>query len=121
MEPVSFEKEYPTRVPKRLFLAMAMSLCAWPLPLALSKGNFFHGFTIYDRHWWAFFFVYIFLTAVSVFLIGTAHMNIRDPERDCRGMGWVRLAYGLAFFSFFSMHILHLFFRGSFKYLESLL
>lgn len=109
------------RIPVRLYIAVTISLLTLPLPLALSKGNFFHNITIYDRHWFLFALAYIGGTAGAILLTGSAHLKINDAQQALRGKRLVWFAYLVAGFCFISMHILRIFFRGAFDYLESLI
>ncbi|MCE5229406.1 hypothetical protein LLG95_07395 [bacterium] len=118
---MNFDPQRQPQIPKRLFVAMAISALTLPLPLALSKGNFFHDFTIYDRNWFAFFLAYIIGTSGSVLIIGSAQIDINKWPDRYRGRSLVYVAYFTAAFCFFSMHFLKLFFRGTFNDLRSLL
>lgn len=110
-----------SRVPIRIWVAMLISLLTIPLPLAISKGNPFHGFDFYDEHWYSFILAYVAMTAGSVFLAGSAHVKMNGYAKKLRDKKFVWLAYGVIAASFLSMHVLRIFFRSAFDYLEGLL
>lgn len=111
-----------SQLPIDTLMALLLSLATMPMALALSKGNFFHSDSIYDNHWFAFFLGYIGGTAGSVLLAGLAHLEINQHGPRCRHdklLVWV--TYAIIACSFFSMHILRIFFQPTFVYLRSLL
>lgn len=103
-------------------MALLLSLATMPMALALSKGDFFHSVSIYDKLWFAFFVGYIGATAGSVLLTGLVHLEINQHGPRCRHdklLVWITYATIAA--SFFSMHILRIVFEPTFVYLRSLL